>query len=266
MLVKKIVVGIFILISFNQSCLSFENKESKTNKPKNIILFIGDGMGPSYIKAFRLFKDNPETQIIENTVFDDLFVGVLRTDPAKPFGKVTDSAAAATAMSTGVKTYYGAIGVGIDKKPLLTVLERAKQLGLSTGLVATSSISHATPASFLAHHPSRKKEKEIVRQYIDNRYKGLPNIDVLLGGGKDFFVSKERNIIEEFQLLGYALVENRKALNENQQPKLLGLFADDAFEKMIDKKDETPSLAEMTQAAIRQLSKNDKGFFFNGGR
>lgn len=232
-----------------------------SSKPKNIILFIGDGMGPSYIKAFRLFKDDPKTQVIENTVFDDLFVGVLRTDPARPYGKVTDSAAAATAMSTGIKTYFGAVGVDVNKKPLLTVLERAKQLGLSTGLIATSSLSHATPASFASHHENRREERAIVKQYVDRRYKGMPYVDVLLGGGKKFFIGKNRNVIQEFQSLGYQFVENKKALNENKNTKLLGLFAENAFEKMFDKADDTPTLAEMTQAAIKQLSKNDKGFF-----
>jgi alkaline phosphatase len=230
-------------------------------KPKNIILFIGDGMGPAYMKAYRLFKDDPDTVEVENSLFDGMFVGLLRTDPIGAYGSVTESAASATAMATGVKTYKGAISVDVNDRPLLTVLEVAKQQGLSTGLIATSSISHATPAAFASHQKSRKNENTIVDQYIDNRFNGQPYVDILLGGGKAYFEREDRNISKEFKALGYHLVDNRTTLKANHAVKILGLFSQQQMPKMIDREDAIPSLAEMTMAAIKQLSKNDKGFF-----
>lgn len=250
-----------ILVVSLAGCQLITQTENQPSKPKNIILFIGDGMGPAYMKAYRLFKDDPQTAEVEKTLFDEMFVGILRTDPIGNYGSVTESAASATAMATGVKTFKGAISVDLDHKPLLTVLEDAKHKGLSTGLIATSSISHATPAAFASHQNNRENEKTIVNQYIDNRFNDLPYVDILLGGGRDYFERKDRNIMIEFEALGYHLVDNRSALNANRATKMLGLFSGDGMDKMIDREHSSPSLAEMTNAAIKQLSKNDKGFF-----
>lgn len=255
-------VYLFIVLTFSlAACQLAPKDDSAQTRPKNIILFIGDGMGSSYMKAYQLFRDNPKTAEVEDTLFDQMFVGVLSTDPAQPYGAIADSAAAATAMATGVKSYNGAIAVDVNGKPLLTVLEAAKHHGLSTGLVATTTVSHATPAAFASHQIDRENEKTIVDQYIDHRYKGLPYIDILLGGGRAYFERDDRNISDEFKSLGYQLINNRTELNTNNHPKLIGLFSDLTMDKMIDRDEATPSLAEMTKAAIKQLSKNDTGFF-----
>lgn len=259
MFIRKYLL--LILVMSLASCQLIRQTEKQPSKPKNIILFIGDGMGPAYMKAYRLFKDDPSTAEVEKTLFDRMFVGILRTDPVGDYGSVTESAASATAMATGVKTYKGAISVDLEQKPLLTVLEDAKHKGLSTGLIATSSISHATPAAFASHQNNRENEETIVNQYIDNRYNDLPYVDILLGGGRKYFERKDRNVIKEFEALGYQVIDNRSALNTNQSTKMLGLFSDDGMAKMIDREPSSPSLAEMTEAAIKQLSKNDKGFF-----
>jgi len=244
-------------------------------KPKNIILFIGDGMGSAHIKAFRMFKDDPETENVETLLFDSMLVGTLRTDPKMPLaesflplsmkeqnnGGVTDSAAAATAYATGFKTINGHISVDEDNRSLITVLEKAKHLGLSTGLVVTSQLTDATPAVFASHIKNRRKEKKIANQYIDNRYKGMPYVDVLLGGGSKYFIREDRNIAKEFESLGYHLVTNKKDLISSDNQQLLGLFGKKGMDKMLDRDVNTPSLADMTNAAIKQLSKNKKGFF-----
>ncbi len=268
---KKIFL--FFLLTLSVSIYYFQNmsefsqspkfiqKTEPSLAPKNIILFIGDGMGPSYMKAYQRFRDNPKTAELEETLFDSMFVGILSTEPALPLSAVTDSAAAATAMATGIKTKVGSIGLDINGQSLLTILEAAKQKGLSTGLVVTTNVSDATPASFASHQNSRKNEEAIIRDYIDRRYQQLPYIDVLMGGGAGVFVQDGRNIINEFKQLGYQYVEDREALKKNNSPQLLGLFSAGALEKMIDRKLTTPSLAEMTRAAIKQLSKNEQGFF-----
>ena len=135
--------------------------KQSTTSPKNIIMIVGDGMGPAYTTAYRYYKDNPHTEFIEETVFDRHLVGMSSTYPARVSGFVTDSAAAATALATGVKSYNGAIGLDANKQPVETVLERAKKHGKKTGVVVTSQVNHATPASYLAHNEHRKNYNAI---------------------------------------------------------------------------------------------------------
>lgn len=254
----------------------------KKSPPKNIILLIGDGMGPAYVKAYRMYKDDPLTATVETTLFDSIFVGSLRTDPkgfpgeitdssasAKALatgikainGRVTDSAASATAYATGHKAINGSLSVGENNKPLPTVLEKAKQLGKSTGMVVTSQVYHATPAAFVAHELDRDNYAEISNQFFDNQFEGQPYVDILLGGGTKYFVRDDRNIAEEFRMNGYELVTDRDALFDSTGEKLLGLFAESGLKKRMDRRVETPSLAEMTSVAIERLSKNENGFF-----
>lgn len=153
----------------------------QTTGPKNIIMVVGDGMGPAYTSAYRVYKDNPNTPAVETTVFDDILIGRSTTYPAKISGVVTDSAASATALATGHKSYNGAIGVDVDVKPLETVMEYAKSIGKSTGLVVTSQINHATPASYAAHVKQRKMYNDIADQFFDNRVNGAHTVDVKIG-------------------------------------------------------------------------------------
>ena len=273
MFVKRFVV--FTIISILAGCQS--TREVESNPPrevKNVILFIGDGMGPSFVKAYRMLKDNPKTEKVENILLDNFFVGTVRTDPLNDKNlldehsqdkyhsfTITDSAASATAYATGVKTLNGYLSLDENKETLPTILEASKRLGMSTGLVATSQLSHATPAAFASHQESRKNHVDIVNQYIDSRYQGMPYIDVLLGGGKEYFVREDRNVAEEFRTLGYQLVTNKDELNSVNNGRMLGLFADSGLKMMLDRDSSTPSLADMTEAAINQLSSNEKGFF-----
>lgn len=227
---------------------------------KNVIFLIGDGMGQSYTSAYRYMKDDPSTPVMEKTEFDKYLVGTQMTYPEDESQNVTDSASAATAMSAGVKTYNAAIAVDNDQTDVKTVLERAKELGKSTGLVATSEITHATPAAFGAHDISRKNMDAIADDYFDEMINGKHKIDVLLGGGLTNFVRENRDLSKEFQEAGFGYVTNREGLLNDNHDQLLGLFADGGLDKAIDRKPETPSLEEMTHAAIERLSKNEEGF------
>ncbi|KAF1677685.1 MULTISPECIES: alkaline phosphatase [Bacillus] len=228
---------------------------------KNVIVLIGDGMGVSYTSAYRYLKDNKKTKTVEPTAFDQYLVGQQMTYPDDPEQNVTDSAAAATAMSAGIKTYNNAIAVDNGGSEVKTVLEAAKEKGKSTGLVATSEITHATPASFGAHNHSRKNMNSIANDYFDEMVNGKHKIDVLLGGGKSNFDRKDRNLIKEFKKSGYSYVDNRKDLMKNKDSQILGLFADGGLPKMIDRTKDIPSLKEMTNTAIKKLSKDKDGFF-----
>lgn len=251
------------VVTWNMTRSDVIKADEKENdaKIKNVIVLIGDGMGPSYMTAHRYMKDNPKTFEMEQTEFDKHLVGTQVTYPEDEHQNITDSASAATAMSAGVKTYNAAIAVDNDKTNVKTVLEQAKERGKSTGLVATSEITHATPAAFGAHDVSRKNMDAIGNDYFDEKINGKHKVDVLLGGGVNNFVRKDRNLTEEFKKDGYSYVTDRQQLLNDKSDQILGLFAPGGFDKMIDRNDKAPSLEEMTNAAIDRLNKNKNGFF-----
>ena len=238
-----------------------EAASKKKDSPKNIIFLIGDGMGNSYTSAYRYMQNTPQQQFVKQTKLDQYLIGQQMTYPEDPAQNVTDSASAATAMSAGIKTYNNAIAVDNDKQPVKTVLERAKELGKATGLVATSEITHATPAAFGSHDESRKNMDAIADDYFDELVGKKHKIDVLLGGGKSNFVRQDRDLTKEFEKAGFHYVTDKKALAKNKEDQLIGLFADGGLDKMIDRKSTTPSLRDMTTAALKQLKKDDDGFF-----
>ena len=159
--------------------------------PKNIVLMIGDGMGVSQITA-GLYSNGNKLNLERFP-----FIGLHKSYSGDNL--VTDSAAGATAFSAGVKTYNGAIGVDLDTMPVMTILEMAEAAGMPTGLVSTSSIVHATPASFYAHARYRKNMEEIAADLMDT------DIDLFIGGGSKFFERREldtRNLSDELRARG----------------------------------------------------------------
>jgi alkaline phosphatase len=210
---------------------------------------IGDGMGIAQITLARLSLTPSSPPLNMDTM---PYVALVKTHSANSM--VTDSAAAGTALATGFKTNNGMISVLPDGTPVETILERAMKLGKAAGLVTTTTITHATPASFGAHVNSRGEESDIAVQYIEKK------IDVLLGGGKAMFTptsKHRRDLIREAKDLGYAVVESRDALLSTTNSKILGLFQDGA----LTTDPPEPSLAEMTEKAIQVLSTNRDGFF-----
>jgi len=237
---------------------------SPNSLPSNIIMVIGDGMGPAYTTAYRYFSDDPDTSEVEETVFDRRLTGSSSTYPASISNVVTDSAASATALATGVKTYNGAIGVDVNKMEVQTVLEWAKLQGKKTGVVVTSQINHATPASYLAHNEHRKNYNEIADSYIDDGIKA----DLYLGGGWKYFIREDRNLVNEFKQSGFHYLDNYKGLANlpNDKP-VLGLFANAGLPWALDDTNKH-RLSTMTKAGIHHLvdlqstdSAPDNGFF-----
>lgn len=221
------------------------NQNSNNGKAKNVILMVPDGYSASYATNYRWYKG-------EETVLDSMLVGMHRTYSSNT--KVTDSAAAGTAMATGVKTNNGMISTSPDGKELKTILESAEEKGKSSGLVATSTITHATPAVFASHVASRSNEADIAPQLLEN------GVDVLLGGGQKYF---PESLLNEASENGYQYVTNQEELkNVKKADKLIGLFAEDGMAPELDR-DETnqPSLAEMTESALDVLKKDKDGFF-----
>ena len=240
-------------------CVSpFLNAED--SKPKNIIMIIGDGMGAAYTSAYRYFHDNPKTKKVEQTVFDRHLVGMSSTYPAPISGYVTDSAAAATALATGIKTYNSAIGVDVDKKPLESVLVWAKKQGKKTGIVVTSHINHATPASYLSNNESRHNYDQIADSYFDKKIAGQFKADLMFGGGWKHFIREDRNLVNEFKQAGFYYLDNYKALSKlPKNSPVLGLFADVGLPNAIDDNNKH-RLSLMTKAATKHLE-NEQGYF-----
>ena len=215
--------------------------------PTSIIFVIADGTG---IGQYTLsYYSNGE---FAPARFEH--IGLVATHPndgecASTCKRVTDSAASGTALSAGRKTYNGAIAVDIDKKPVKTMLEWAKQKGMSTGLVATSTITHATPASFGAHVDYRKKEFEIAKQFAK------ADIDILLGGGKKFWPDSLINIYEQ---RGGQYIDS---VNDkiDFEKRILGLFADGPLRKSHENRN--ISTTQMAELALKKLDKNPLGFF-----
>ena len=260
---SSVVIGSFA--SLNQDAAKAEDESAA--KIKNVIFLIGDGMGPSTMTAHRYMKDDPSTKTMEPSVFDTYLVGMQTTYPDDPSQKITDSASAATAMASGIKTYNNAIGMDSEKNPYETVLERAKEYGKATGLVATSEVTHATPASYGAHDESRKNMDAIADDYFDELIAGNHKIDVILGGGSKNFIPEDgrkkdsRNLAEEFVKDGYSFVTNKEELMNDDNGQVLGLFATGGIPKAIDRDDSIPSLEEMTSQAIDRLNTDEDGFF-----
>ncbi len=239
-----------LLCCFTSSSFANEPTSKTPAVPKNIIIMVGDGMGPAYTSAYRYYRDNPDTQEIEQTVFDRLLVGNASTYPARESGYVTDSAAAATALATGVKTYNGAISVDLEKQPIPTLMQQAKKAGMAIGVAVTSQVNHATPAAFLVHNESRRNYEAIAQDYLTT------DADVILGGGQRYFPA---SLVEQFQQRGYQYLTEFDQLETIQPGKVLGLFADVQLPWAINEPDSN-HLSKLTQVALQQLSQHPQGF------
>jgi len=221
--------------------------ETGARMPRNIVFMIGDGMGLTQITA-GLIAQRDALNLERCAV-----IGLCKTNSGDNL--ITDSAAGATAFSTGQKTYNGAIGVDMDTLPLTTILEMAEGKGLATGLVATSSVTHATPASFISHQKSRMMDEEIALDYLKI------DIDVFIGGGKKFFEQRtdHQNLLDQLISNGYTIATGLEEVKAVKTGKLAGFIADEQPVKVTEGRGQ--ALAESTLKAIELLSKNEKGFF-----
>ncbi len=223
---------------------------------KCVILFIGDGMGFAHVRAAATYRSGP-SGTLSFEAFP--FRGTVAT--ANADGGVPDSAAAATAMATGVKVRNAVVSVASpgDGSPLRTALEIFGAAGRGTGLVTTSDITDATPAAFAAHRPSRTDRAGIAHDYLAA---SRPN--VLFGGGKYLAPADAARA-------GYAVVRDRAQMiapETASRDRVAGLFGADNLPYASDGTGDLPQLAEMTEVALRILGHNPAGFFLmvEGGR
>ncbi|MGZ0086652.1 alkaline phosphatase [Caldibacillus thermoamylovorans] len=281
LLMAGLSAGLTLYAAGQQTWAAPDQLDKPAGSPavKNVILFVGDGMGTAHRDAIRLATKG----ITGELEMDNMpYSGLIHTNSADPKSFITDSAAAATAIATGVKTYNGAIAVDLQGKPVETILEQAKKAGKATGLVTTSQVTDATPAAFGAHTAKRSAQSDIAKQYIEQT-----KVDVILGGGEDYWYpagqpgyypdhpaedpeeeskGTQGNLVERAKQLGYTYVRTADELKQAAGRKLLGLFAN---EEMFQQRPEGEGdvynpvvpLPDMTKKALDVLSQNKKGFF-----
>ncbi|QWE11587.1 alkaline phosphatase [Polynucleobacter sp. AP-Titi-500A-B4] len=241
--------------------------QTAQSKPKNIIILFADGATNSQYEFGRYSSAQLRQQpfAVTDVVMARGHYQLMKTESANYF--VTDSAAAASAMSTGYKVNNGAISITPDGKSPPTLMQIAKQNGKRIGLISTAPIYDASPAAFSVHAKSRRDNESIVNQYVEL----VP--DVLMGGGLNFFLPKtvaggkrqdDQNIVEIFKAKGYQYISTPVELNLVRNNKLLGLFAEEDIDYEIDRNpQEMPNLAQMVTTGLKVLNAKqakDKGF------
>ena len=222
--------------------------DEMVERPRNVVLMIADGFGPASAALGAAAKGAP-------LALDGVLVGSVETSAAD--SRVTDSAAGATAYACGLKTYNGAVGYDADRRPCRTVLEAAEAAGLATGLVATSRVTHATPASFAAHVESRADEAEIARQLAAS------DVEVLFGGGGQHFAD---SLTAAMAAGGWTVVSDRDGYDRLGAVPAAALFAPSHMAYEVDRAGtDQPSLAEMATKALDLLAASadgrERGFF-----
>lgn len=229
----------------------------KPNLLKNVIFCIGDGMGFEKVKAAGMYA-NGEAGTLSFEAFP--YRGEVTTHSAD--SPMTDSAAAATALATGFKVNNGVLSTAIpgDGRELYTLLEHFRDQGKSTGLVSTTFITHATPAAFGAHNPSRGNLEEIAGDYLN-----FTRPNVLFGGGGNGMSAAAA------ETANYTVVTDRQGLLTLDSKNLAwvsGQFGDTNLPYEYDGLGDLPHLSEMAATALDLLSGNPVGFFLmiEGGR
>ncbi|NWF88433.1 MAG: alkaline phosphatase [Ignavibacteriaceae bacterium] len=218
-----------------------------TQKPKNIIILIGDGMGISYVSTSILQSPDSPFRRFTTTGF---------SVTCSADNLITDSAAGATALSTGYRTKNHYVGVDTIGNTITNIFEVAEKINLSTGLVVTSTVTHATPAAFVSHVISRNEETKIANQFLDI------DLDVVIGGGAKYFFQydsiKGCTHFDELKSKQYTIFQSADELTACiPDNKFYALLELESFKKANER---NYSLAELTYKAIQFLSKNENGF------
>ncbi len=244
---KNIII--LSLLAVIISCSNSDTERHSTDTPSNIIFLIGDGMGLSAVSTTVYYGD----KVSEFGRFKQ--IGLSITSSATH--KVTDSGASATAMAAGVKTYNGAIGVDTAGVSVKNIVETVSELGWNTGVISTSSVTHATPASFYAHVVQRAMEEEIATQLVNSE------IDFFAGGGLDFF-NKRRDRTDLFSVAGEkGFIIDTLALPKSgflsPDHKYGFLLAGVGMPSMPGRRGDF--LPDATTLAIEYLSGKNQGFF-----
>ncbi|UMR32543.1 alkaline phosphatase [Massilia sp. MB5] len=305
----RAAIGVCVALAL-AACSSSDNNSSDTTAPvtpttppKNVIFFLGDGMGLTTMTAARIYSVGEDGDLTMDTLPETAFVKTFSND-----SQVTDSAPSMAAYMTGVKMNNEVISMSSDTTaidpvadsagnklgnncgskngtPATTLLELAKAKGLSAGVVTTTRVTHATPAATYSHICHRDLENDIAAAVVPggagyNSALGANGLDVLLGGGSQFFTPVKgggkradgRDLVAELKAKNYAFASNAaefNAIDASKTERLAGLFTSSHMSYDLDRDPaKEPSLAEMTTKAMDVLAKNSKGYFLmvEGGR
>lgn len=234
------------LITLSIFVLGCSMTAAQTEQTPNIIFLIGDGMGLTQISSGMYANGN-------TTALEDFeYIGLSKTHAVKNL--VTDSAASGTAMACGEKTYNGVVGINEKNQPISSILNYCADKGYRTALLATSSIVHATPASFYAHVVSRKMYEQIADQLMQSK------VDLFIGGGKKHFVNradKENLLTKEDN--PYEIVSSLNAFKKSTAKKVGYLtYSEEPPRKSMGRK---PALPDMLTATLNRLEADGKPFF-----
>ena len=215
---------------------------------KNVILLIGDGMGLAQSYAAYLANDK------SLSIYTMPYTGLSITSCADR--EVTDSGAGGTAIATGHKANYKAIGLDKNNISHPSLLKIAKQYGKSTAIVCSCDLTHATPAAFVANVKNRDLQEQIALSYLEEY------CDIALGGGAKRFTSKGRkdklNLIDSLAKRGYAVVYSQDELSKCESEKIFGLFAEGHLPEASKR---GGVMQQYMLKALEQLDKNPNGFF-----
>ncbi len=236
-----IITGLFL------SCTGNPKSKDIVERKPNIILLIGDGMGLSQVSSVFYFGEG-------NTNFTRFTeIGLFGTSSATE--EITDSSAGGTAFACGEKTYNGAVGLNADSVEIPNLVELLSLKGYNTGVISTSSVTHATPASFYAHVPSRKREEKIAKQLVSSE------IDFFAGGGISFFNGRtdKVNLLDQLSANGFQINTRIESEVPDSNSKYGFLLAEDGMPTMIDGRGDF--LTDYTKFALDYFSRSGNNFF-----
>ncbi len=275
------------------SLVLFQASPGWTEPPRNVILMIGDGMGPQQVGLITLYahmlRERGDPVAHAGALEALLDRGTMGVMQPKPHGAlVTDSACASTQIAAGVDSLPNMLGLDAEGQPIVTVIDGARALGKSQGLVSDTRITHATPAGFFAKALQRDDENAIAEQAVSS------GVDVMFSGGLRHFIPKnassdslkqygltdsqvrtvrstredDKDLLREARARGYEVLLSPEHLIETSGAKVLGLFANSAMESALSGKQRAkgfqatePNLRQMSVRALELLDQNPKGFF-----
>ena len=249
---KYTVIGLaaFMMVLFIWLPLNGQAELDKKERPKNVILMIGDGMGISQLSSAYYFPDEKDADR-EPSFSRFKYIGLAKTSSGREV--VTQSPAAATAMATGYKTYNNAVGVDLDTVVRENIVEILSEKGYMTGVIATSYVTDATPAGFYAHQPERYMQKEIAMDLLKS------DIDFFAGGGSKYF--QDSTGIFPFEEHGIEIKFNK--LKKIKRPESGGrygfLLGVDYMPSMRNGRGDF--LPKSTSIAVDFLSTGEAGYF-----
>lgn len=246
-----------VLSPVERDALDKKQVEFSTRRPRNVILLVGDGMGVAsvtaayYARGELAMTQMPVNGLVATHGYDRL---------------VNDSAATATALSIGELARYGQVGMAgtaDGSRSALTVIERAEARGLQTGLISSTTLTHATPGSFFAHHTSRREEEQIARFFVDlpERIQGSDGVDVAFAGGAKYFSSEQLDVLRERGVYVAFKWEDAPAPAGQQVLRLMAEKGLPAAPERLDEGADVPGLEAMTSSALSTLSAGEQGFF-----